>query len=350
MLSQVDLYLLARAVEWQYKLDSYTDSQLVMIMSIFDKAQRDLNRRLSRATITAWSEERTNKLLSEIQILMAATKEAIAGNIADTSAVAGNAAYDAHSAILSFSGAAKNVKTIAMTSVTLKSIIVKTPVGGSLLSEWVNKSFQSNMQGKIKKEIAAGLINGDSYRAIVQRLKESIPGTKRELITLAKTYVASVNSQAMQDVYAANSDIIKSVQWRAAMSNRTCLRCAGLDGHEYPVKDHPPLPLHPSCRCTLLGITDKESLGLSPADLQQAARPYSIREGKILGLGGKGKAIDAGTWRGNYDSWLKSLTPQQQKDFLGPRRLELLQSGNISFGDLVDKKTGRIRTLDELTN
>jgi len=67
-------------------------------------------------------------------------------------------------------------------------------------------------------------------------------------------------------------------------------------------------------------------------------------------LGGKGKAIDAGTWAGNYDSWLKSLTPQQQKDFLGTKRLELIQSGNISFDDLVDKKTGRIRLLAELTN
>jgi len=168
-MNQVDLYLLARAVEWQMKLDEYTNVQLQTILQILDRSQRDLSKRLSKATITEWSEERTRKLLTEIETFQAAARQAITNNITDTAAVAGNAAYDAHSAILSFSGAAKNVVPVAMTAETLKSIIVKTPIGGNLLSEWVNKSFQSNQKDKIKKEIAAGLINGDSYRAITKR-------------------------------------------------------------------------------------------------------------------------------------------------------------------------------------
>jgi len=153
----------------------------------------------------------------------------------------------------------------------------------------------------------------------------------------------------MQDVFEANKDIIKSVQWRAALSNRTCLRCSGLDGHSYPLNDHPPIPLHPRCRCVLLGKTEGlESLGLSQKDLDEAARPYSIREGKIVGLGGKGRPVDAGTWKADFEGWILQLTDRQQRDFFGPKRLELLQSGQVKFGDLVDKKTGKIILLKDL--
>lgn len=348
--NHIDLVLLAKAIDWQYTLDQYSDDQAKLILGILDRSQAQLTRKLTRAAITEWSKARTKALLDEVQDLTLGIRQKITGDIGDVTATAGAASYTAHSEALSFGGAAKNVTTVAMTASTLKSIITTVPIGGNLLSEWVDKSLSSHLKDRIRAEVAAGLIDGDSYAAIVKRLKQGWQGAKHELETITKTYVSSINSQAMQDVFTANKDIVKTVQWRAALSNRTCLRCSGLDGHSYPVNDHPPIPLHPRCRCVLLPKTDgKEALGLSQKDLDEAARPYSIKEGKIVGLGSKGKVVDAGTWKGNYESWLNQLSPKQRLDFLGPKRLELIEAGMVKFDDLVDTKTGRLRLLAELT-
>jgi len=346
-MDNIDLVLVARGAEWQYRLDAYTDEQLEAISAIAGKARKDLGSKLDKGKLTEWSKERTMQALEEAGHLLDGAREQMTACIAGVAATAGSAAYDAHSNILSFDGAATEVKSVAMTADQLYSMIKSTPVGGHTLSEWVDRSFDYSMQKKIKSEIAAGMMSGESYKELANRLKECWPGTIREMETLTRTYVQSVNVQAMQDVYEANADIVKSVVWRATFGLRTCILCAGLDGHEYPVTIHPPCPLHPRCRCVLIPtVVGANGMGLSAKQINEMAKPYSIKNGKI-GLGG-GKVISAGTFKGDFGQWMKTTTPAQQRELLGPSRLDAITSGKVRFEDLVDKNTGRLRTLDEL--
>lgn len=345
-MSNKDMILLARALEWQYQLDKYTEEQLGAVRRILRQAGRELFNKLDRADITDWSRQRTEQLLDEIQTAMGAVASKITGNIGLMTATSGSAAYDAHTAILGFNGQATAVKGVAVTANQLHSLVVTTPVGGRTLSGWVDRTFDHNMREKIRREIGAGIINGDGYRDVVKRLKESVPGTERQISTLAKTYVQSVNVQAMQDVYAANPDIVKSVLWRATFGLNTCILCASLDGTEYPVNGHPACPLHPLCRCVLIPVTvDAEKMGLTAKQLNEMARPYTMEKG-VLKRGGK--VIDSGTFKGNFEKWIKTASEKQQRSFFGAKRYEALQSGRLTFDQMVDKQTGRLRTLNEL--
>lgn len=57
--------------------------------------------------------------------------------------------------------------------------------------------------------------------------------------------------------------------------------------------------------------------------------------------------IESGRHQGDYASWWAKQPKAFQVNAVGPGRYELLKSGKIEFGDLVDTQ-GRQRTLEEL--
>ena len=57
--------------------------------------------------------------------------------------------------------------------------------------------------------------------------------------------------------------------------------------------------------------------------------------------------IESGRHQGDYASWWAKQPKAFQVNAVGPGRYELLKSGKIEFGDLVDGR-GRQRTLEEL--
>ena len=74
-----------------------------------------------------------------------------------------------------------------------------------------------------------------------------------------------------------------------------------------------------------------------------------------MGVGGEGERkpgvmrtiIESGRHQGDYASWWAKQPKAFQVNAVGPGRYELLKSGKIEFGDLVDGR-GRQRTLEEL--
>lgn len=177
--SKKDLVLMARAIEWQQALDKYTEEQLKSVRSILAQAEKDLVSKLKNAKSTEWTKARSNELLKELEPINSATTRALEDKIASVAAEAGSAAYTAHSNILSFGGAATGVTAVTATTAQLHSMIVKTPVGGNTLNKWFAKTFTRQQQDRIKKEIAAGVLNAESYREMAARLKKSVPATRR---------------------------------------------------------------------------------------------------------------------------------------------------------------------------
>jgi ADP-ribose pyrophosphatase YjhB (NUDIX family) len=110
----------------------------------------------------------------------------------------------------------------------------------------------------------------------------------------------------------------------------------------------PPCPLHPNCRCIKLPVTKSyRELGLDINDIEEVARPYTIRENKVIGMGGR-LILDGGRMKGTYADFYYSRGPIFQKNLLGPTRQRLIDSDFIDFKDLVDSQTGRLFTIAEL--
>lgn len=351
-----DLYLLARNVLWRYRLDEYETATLKGILGTLDKAAKKVKAGLDRYMVSRTQDERGQAMLAEFDRLTLAVRQQLTSDITEAASYAGEYATAEHVDILSFGGLVAPFNNVALSAAQFKQFFAQTPLGGRLLNEWVDQSFSSTVKAGMLEELRSGALQGEGYAKLTGRLLSDFELTKREATTLARTYVQTANVQAQEAVYAANADIVPRVKWCATLENiysstgrGTCLRCASLDGREYPLNGKkPPMPLHVRCRCcwTPITLTYKE-LGIDLPELEAAARPYTKRPDKNIDTGGRRTILEVGQHQGDYASWFEKQPKAFQLEAVGPRRFELLRAGRVEFADLVDA-SGNLRTLDEL--
>ena len=103
-----------------------------------------------------------------------------------------------------------------------------------------------------------------------------------------------------------------------------------------------------NCRCVALPVTKTwRELGIDADEMEDVARPYTMRPDKNIDAGGSRTIIENGFHDGDYGSWFKNQSGVFQDNAVGPKRAAMLRAGKVGFHDLVDE-TGRLRTLDEL--
>lgn len=88
-------------------------------------------------------------------------------------------------------------------------------------------------------------------------------------------------------------------------------------------------------------------LGIDRDELEEVARTWVIREPGNVDAGGR-KILYAGTTKENFSGWWETLPVEQQVQSIGPIRTRLINSGKLTWKDLVNKSTGRYYTLEEL--
>ena len=78
--------------------------------------------------------------------------------------------------------------------------------------------------------------------------------SNRRAEMIARTEVSRAgNAGAIKDYKKSG---VKKVRWIAVNDNRTCPICDPLDEQVYAISDHPALPQHVACRCTVTPITE----------------------------------------------------------------------------------------------
>lgn len=103
-----------------------------------------------------------------------------------------------------------------------------------------------------------------------------------------------------------------------------------------------------NCRCLWLPwIKSWRELGIDADELEKAARPWLIREEGNIDAGGR-KILYAGTSKEDFPGWWKTLPYEQQIKSIGPVRTQLINSGKLTWKDLMNKNTGQFYTLKEL--
>lgn len=338
--------LLIREFRRRYQLEQYTDETLKQLHRAIYQVEKEITRQWGQIGLrTEFNQGRAVTLLEEFRGLTAAIKGHLSKDIARAAgeAAAGSAAYTSRS--LSFGGRAANVKAVMLAPGVMFEYWQKTPVGGHLLKDWVESSFDRNTIDKIKQEIGKGLLRAESYEQIAERMSVGFGMTKNEIDTLVRTTIRTAHNEAAERVYSQNKDLFDELRWTAAVNDRTCLLCAALEGKRFTLEAHPPCPVHPRCRCTLLPVLKSlKDLGLTTKDIEEFAAEERIVSPTHKGF--RGRALER---RGlTMGDWLRSLPKKEQMKYFGPSRFALLESGFVSFNDLVDLEQLRIKTLDEL--
>ena len=353
---------LIKQTQLGYELEGYSDDALKVIMKSINKAKNEMSNYLLRYkdTITDWRKDRYKKLEEELNNLTLSVQQTILSDITKSTIESGVKSYSAQNEILSWGGRVSNFNNVSLSSAQLRSMVINTPIGGNLLNKWITKSFDTNIQEKIKTELLTGMLKGESYRNMIKRFNQKVfSGIKNDMEAITRTYVQSVNVNAMDDVMRKNDDIVKGWKWNSVLENRTCLRCMSLDarGEVYKIGEGPEMPAHMRCRCFKEIVTKSfKELGVNTNEIEESYRAYSIR-GKIdpltgklnpgkIGVGG-GKIIELGRFLGDYDSFFKAQAKIVQVQMLGPGRYDLWKSGKVKLKDFADKN-GKIYLLTEL--
>ncbi|MBT6068583.1 hypothetical protein HOG48_02400 [Candidatus Peregrinibacteria bacterium] len=245
------LIQLARKTQWDYKLSQYENKALKDINKSVRKTQSIISKKLGTINPeSVFSVERMNTLANEMEALTKGIQAQITNDIARTTEIAGKASYIEHNKIASFNGLIPNFNHVALSSAQMTSLVTKTKVGGKLLNEWVGNNFSKRLQDDFKSKITSGMLMGQSYSDMLKQFNSGVyKQFSGDMESLTRTYVQSVNVNAMHDVARANDDIIKGKKWNSVAENRTCIRCLSLSAKEeiYPIDGGPEMPLHMNC-------------------------------------------------------------------------------------------------------
>lgn len=351
----LNLYALGRAMVWRYKMDRYTDAALETMLADLQAARREIMAKFAAqySGMGDWTADRLEQVLYALDDMTAGARRALGQDILEASAQAGASSSAWHMATITVEGAAAATlfNTVSLPAEQLRSLYAETPLGGEALAGWVNRTFDHAVQAKMRSALNTGALLGEGYPGLVRRLEDGFDQlTRTEAITLARTYIQSANVGAQRRVFEANAGVVQGLRWTTTLDTSTCPRCAALDGRIYKTgQDRPPMPLHPRCRCVMTpSLMSWRDMGIPLDELEEAARPFTIRGPGNVDEGGRRAIIEVGQHKGDFGAWWDKLPEEQQARVIGPRRTELVRSGRVAFRDLVDGKTGELRTLKEL--
>lgn len=228
------------------------------------------------------------------------------------------------------------------------------PFQGRLLREWA-QGLEAGRMARIRDTIRMGYVEGKTVSQIVREVRGTrakaytdgiIEIDRRHAEAVVRTAISHTAGVARDNVYEANSDLIKGVRWVSTLDGRTSAPCRVRDGLAYAQKDHKPVGhkvpwlagpgrLHWGCRSSSTPILK------SWAELGgESGLPEWTPEQRASMDG----AVPASM---TYSQWLAKQSAGRQDEVLGPTRGKLLRQGGLEVGDFSNDR-GKFITLDEL--
>lgn len=354
----IDSYLIARAMSWNYQLDQYEAESLKSILATYDAARGEIlaSFKARYSSITDWRSERLESVLGEVEAMTAGVRQTLTDQYGSMTVAAGTASLTEASSALSFGGLI-SINNVALSSTQLRQFFVDMPICGHKLTEWVNASFSASVQEQIRQAINTGVVKGEGYGPVVKRLEDGLGLARNEATTLSRTFISSANNAARDEVYKANTDIVKSWKWLTAGDNIVCILCLPLHGMQFKIGEGPDMPRHPRCRCVRLPVTVSwRELGIDIDELESEADQWIVRgkagkDGEItvkpVGSGNANPILRISNHKDAQD-WYDNLSSAEKRSTgLGPGRIELLDSGKITIKDLIGENY-QARTLEQL--
>ncbi|RKI09803.1 hypothetical protein D7Y15_23170 [Corallococcus sp. AB030] len=321
--------------------------------------------------------ERIAGLLSEVRTLRAGAYAAISSTLQEEAA--SFAAYEARwQAALLEETLIVDVSIAAPTAEVLEAAVFSRPFNGAVLESWVKGIAEADLV-RIDRAVQAGVVEGRTTSQIVRDIMGTrsasysdgvLEVTRRGADAMVRTSLNHVATQAREEVYRANADLVTAVRLVATLDGRTTLLCMSLDGKEFPVREGKRPPFHPRCRTTTIPVID----GVRLVGDRPTVRDTRDRRNREIDFRAEAKAGEA--WKDmtekergaavkrirerwakenigsapkglSYEDWLRRQPTSFQDEVLGPARGRLFRDGGLRLGSFTDA-SGKTLTLDEL--
>ena len=177
----------------------------------------------------------------------------------------------------------------------------------------LTKPLSPESVAAMKSELIRGVMVGNNPRVAARRMVNRVQGRfnggKYRAEVIARTEMLDASREGAMLQRMANTEIVATWQWLCTLSNRTCSSCLSMNGREFPI-DTPGPRDHQCGRCIGIPVTKTwEELGFGDID-----EPASIFP-------------DAKTWFNNQP---RSV----QLEIMGPKRLQALKSGRLSWDNM----------------
>ena len=360
-----------------FDLEKVKTASAKNIARILEDLMREIERELRDAdptgvTRTAYQQERLNKLFNMADKTIKSQYKNIYGimtsELMTLAEIEGTFATKAVNAVLKV-----DVLDYVASREVLEKLATETLIEGAPSAEWWSKQAVS-LQDEFKRVMRVGVAKGETLQQMSARVMGTqkpsllgvtgrVPGVTDEVIegltyepgllkkakrnaeALVRTSYQTVMSEARQDAYQANGDVIKGTELSAVLDSRTTLICRGYDGAQWDLNGNPigktklPFrqpPLHWGCRSVLLPVMKdlEEILGV-PGMSEIPSSTRSSIDGQI--------STDV-----TFDQWMKSRPVSEQIEVLGKGRQKLYADGKISLADMLNPQTGQVMSLKAL--
>lgn len=156
--------------------------------------------------------------------------------------------------------------------------------------------------------VATGSHPAETARLMLARTEGQFNGGLSRAIVIARTEVLDAYRDTAQVVHQENADVVGSWRWLADLGARCCPGCWGMHGTEHPLSQPGPQGHH-QCRC---------------------ARYPVVKSWAELGL----PFLEDDDQFPDAKAAFDALDQAAQRKIMGPRRLALLNSGQITIADL----------------
>jgi SPP1 gp7 family putative phage head morphogenesis protein len=348
--ARIDQYRLLRTISYTYKLDSFTDSALTEILKAVQQAKKEtlnkLRNRLAAGKKADWTTNRLISLTDEFRGMTKALEAQINKDFNVISRAVGPRSLKEYNDIFSVDQTIPLFNNVRLSPEQLKAM-TEVSLEGALLKDMIGKSFDYHIANAMKRDIQAGLLEGASYRKIVNTFSDNFGGLQNTVISLVRTQVQAINNAAFLEVAQANQEILQPKwEWCAILDNRACIRCMCLDGRTFDWNDPIAIPVHIRCRCLRKSLTKswKEITGgkIDIPRFEPALRTWVERDGQVGVGGAKIKAF--GKIKGTYEDFFNRLSDKRKIKLIGPSRAKLLKSNKIKFKDMITSR-GDVRLL-----
>jgi SPP1 gp7 family putative phage head morphogenesis protein len=171
------------------------------------------------------------------------------------------------------------------------------------MARFVDK--RAEFEVRIKKALGQSQIRGETIYQVQKRIAEELGidisrRTKADRIAhrrdfyktqmIARTEILRASNLGSMAVYRANDDVLRGWEYITARDDRTCSRCAPLDGRVFDFDNSPvdgggavgevlPPPIHPLCRCSTLPALIDQGLQDRIAGRRETFYQWAQRKG-----------------------------------------------------------------------
>lgn len=310
--------------------DRYADAQLKEIIKVLQSVVKNIEQRIASEPnvvtiawlnqVKGWIEQQAEIFTSKLENGL---KQAIKELISHEGELFTRDMYRAISVKFNYTIPAPEV---------IERAVLSMPVDSGHLYDELMKRYDQLTKDYIISEIRAGIVSGEGTKEMVHRLTSLLSIQAASAERMVRSVVMHTMNTARLELYKANRDVIKAVQYVATLDTKNCLVCGTLDGKTWDLDEqHPTPPMHYNCRCVLAPITKSwRELGIDKDEIPPTMR--SSMNGYVP------ETMD-------YTEWLAKQSEKTQAEILGPTRLKLYKQG-LPIEKMV--RNGKPLTIEEL--